>query len=444
MANVAGGQNAERLHVVVLSTVLPVPADGGQRRRAYELLARLSHDHDISWLCSSRRFRQDAALAPALSELTRRVVVRPAAEQLRATQPPADRRGGGLRALRRQLALPAPEPSAYVPPVPQHVASALSRKLAADLRGLLAAERVDLIQVDAALVPHLPAQLAVPVIVVEHPVHSDLWDQRTEAAIHAEEARQCSRQAIATRRYEQATWRRACAVVAVTEEDTAALHERAPGLDIRLVPDGYDHDPDLALPGGQTIGTDPHGVIDTLSGHPSVVYAADLTDPVSADTALVLARDVFPRVRNLIPGALLVLAGPLPEGGLPFLNQEGVLLPGRLSSVAPLLRRADVIAIPARVAEGNPVPVLEALHAGRAVVASPQALRGLSENARGAIVVCDEPQTFAAAVGRLLKDKRARHTQQQQAGRATQGLPTWSESTTLLDKLWQETAARTA
>jgi len=138
-----------------------------------------------------------------------------------------------------------------------------------------------------------------------------------------------------------------------------------------------------------------------------------------------------------------VLAGPLPEGGLPFLNQAGVLLPGRLSSVAPLLRRADVIAIPARVAEGNPVPVLEALHAGRAVVASPQALRGLSENAKRAIVVCDELQIFAAAVARLLKDKGARHTQQQ-AGRATQGLPTWSESATLLEKLWQEAAGRTA
>jgi len=445
MANVAvGGHTADRLHVVVLSTVLPVPQDGGQRRRAHELLVRLSHDHDISWLCSSRRFREDAALAPALSELTRQVIVRPAAEQSRATAPPSDRRGGGLRALRRQLALPAPAPSADVPVVPQHVASALSRELAADLRGLLAAERVDLIQVDAALVPHLPAQLTVPVIVVEHPVHSDLWDQRTEAAIHAEEARQCSRQAIATRRYEQATWPRACAVVAVTEEDKAVLHQRAPGLDIRLVPNGYDHDPDLALPSGQTIGTDPRGVIDTLNGHPTVVYAADLTDPVGADTAMVLARDVFPRVRNLIPGAMLVLAGPLPEGGLPFLNQAGVLLPGRLSSVAPLLRRADVIAIPARVAEGNPVPVLEALHAGRAVVASPQALRGLSENAKRAIVVCDELQIFAAAVARLLKDKGARHTQQQQAGRATQGLPTWSESATLLEKLWQEAAGRTA
>jgi len=444
MADVAEAPFTGRPHVVVLSTVLPVPQDGGQRRRAHELLTRLSPDYDISWLCSSRRIGEDAALAPAVSELTRRVVVRPAAEQCRATAPPADRRGGGLRALRRQLALPAPATSAYVPPVPQHVASALSRKLAADLRGLLAAERVDLIQVDAALVPHLPAQLAVPVIVVEHPVHSDLWDQRTEAAIHAEEARQCSRQAIATRRYEQATWRRACAVVAVTEEDKAVLHQRAPGIDIRLVPNGYDHDPDLALPSGQTIGTDPCGVIDTLNGHPTVVYAADLTNPVSADTALVLARDVFPRVRNLIPGAMLVLAGPQPEGGLPFLQQAGVLFPGRLASFAPLLRRADVIAIPARVAEGSTVPVLEALHAGRAVVASTQALRGLSENAKHAIVVCDEPQTFAAAVARLLKDNGARRTQQQQAVRATQGLPTWSESTTLLDKLWQETAARTA
>jgi len=444
MNNVAEAPFTGRPHVVVLSTVLPVPQDGGQRRRAHELLTRLSPDYDISWLCSSRRFGEDAALAPALSGLTRRVIVRPAAEQSRATAPSSDRRGGGLRAVRRQLALPPPAPSAYVPPVPQHVASALSRELATDLRALLEAEPIDLIQVDAAMVPHLPTRLGVPLVVVEHPVHSELWEQRTEAAVHAEEARQCSRQAIASRRYEQATWRRARTVVAVAEEDVAVLHQRAPGLDVRLVPNGYDHTPDVALPDGQTIGADPASVIDTVNGHPTVVFAADLTDPVSADTALVLARDVFPRVQNLIPGARLVLAGPLPNGGLPFLRQQGVLLPGRLSSLAPLLRRADVVAIPARVAESNPVPVLEALHAGRALVASTPALQGVGETARRAVVVCEEPQTFAAALARLLKDNKARHAQQLQALRATQGLPTWSESTTLLDKLWQECAGRRA
>jgi len=429
----------ERLHIVVLSTVLPVPQDGGQRRRAHELLVRLAHDHDISWLCSSRRFREDVALAPTLSALTRRVIVRAAAEQVRATVPSSDRRGGGLRALRRQLALPAPPASPYVPSVPQHVAASLSRDLAADLKRLLASERVDLIQADAALLPHLPADLTVPLVVVEHPVHSDLWDQRVEAAVDADEARQCARQAVAARRYEQATWRRAKAIVTVTQEDTEQLFERLPGLDVRLVPNGYDHDPDLALPAGDSrvLGADASAVVE---GHPTVVYAADLTNPVSADTALVLSRDVLPKVQNLIPGAMLVLAGPLPPGGLPFLQREGVLMPGRLSSFAPLLSRADVVAIPARVAEGSSVPVLEALHAGRAVVASSPALRGLSGNAREAVVTCEEPQTFAAAVARLLKDKRAREAQQQLAGRATQGLPTWSEAATLLDKVWQEVA----
>jgi len=429
----------ERLHIVVLSTVLPVPQDGGQRRRAHELLVRLAHDHDISWLCSSRRFREDVALAPTLSALTRRVIVRAAAEQVRATVPSSDRRGGGLRALRRQLALPAPPASPYVPSVPQHVAASLSRDLAADLKRLLASERVDLIQADAALLPHLPADLTVPLVVVEHPVHSDLWDQRVEAAVDADEARQCARQAVAARRYEQATWRRAKAIVTVTQEDTEQLFERLPGLDVRLVPNGYDHDPDLALPAGDSrvLGADASAVVE---GHPTVVYAADLTNPVSADTALVLSRDVLPKVQNLIPGAMLVLAGPLPPGGLPFLKREGVLMPGRLSSFAPLLSRADVVAIPARVAEGSSVPVLEALHAGRAVVASSPALRGLSSNAREAVVTCEEPQTFAAAVARLLKDKRAREAQQQLAGRATQGLPTWSEAAMLLDKVWQEVA----
>lgn len=433
-------RTSDRLHVVVLSSVLPIPQDGGQRRRAFELLARVGQEHDVSWLVSSRRFREDVALAPLLADRTRRVIVRAAASQLAATPPSTDRRGGGLRSLRRQLALPAPPTTAYVPAVPDHVAVHLCRELAADLRTILATEQVDLIQVDAALLPHLPADLDVPLLVVEHPIQSDLWDQRLEAAVYADEARQCSRQGVATRRYEQATWRRARTVVTVTTEDTEQLHERLPGLDVRLIPNGYDHDPELRLPDGNTVGADPAEVLEQIGDRPAVVYAADLTNPVSADTALVLSRDVLPKVQNLIPGAVLVLAGPLPPGGLPFLRREGVLMPGRLSDLSPLLSRADVVAIPARVSEGSSVPVLEALQAGRAVVASSPALRGLSDTARAAVVVCEEPQTFSASVAKLLKDRKARDHQELLASRATQGLPTWSESATMLDKLWQEVA----
>lgn len=431
-----------RLHVVVLSTVLPEPPDGGRRRRAHELLSRLAQHHDASWLCSSDRYGPDAACTSPLVGLTRRVVVRPAAQQAVATRPSSDRHGGGLRSLRRQLALPAPPPSPHVPAVPHHVSAALSRELAADLRRLLAHEHVDLIQADSALVPHLPADLPVPLVVVDHPVQSDLWDQRVEAAVDADDARLCSRQAVAARRYEQATWRRAQAVVAVTGEDSEQILQRLPGLDVRLVPDGYDHAPDLTLsgPGSPPGGGDAALVIDTVAGCPLIVYSADLTGPVSADTALVLARDVLPRVQNLVPDVRLVLPGPLPPGGLPFLQRDGVLLPGRLPCLSQLLRRADVVAVPARVADGGCLPVLEALHAGRAVVASSPALRGLGDNARQAVVVCDEPQTFSAAVGRLLKDRRAREAQQQLASRATQGLPTWDESAVLVDKLWQEVA----
>jgi glycosyltransferase involved in cell wall biosynthesis len=76
--------------------------------------------------------------------------------------------------------------------------------------------------------------------------------------------------------------------------------------------------------------------------------------------------------------------------------------------VTPYLDRAAVVAVPVRSGGGMRLKVLEALAAGKAVVASPVAVEGLDLPGDSPLVVASGDDTFADEVLRLLRDPDAR------------------------------------
>ncbi|MDQ3849493.1 MAG: glycosyltransferase, partial [Actinomycetota bacterium] len=86
----------------------------------------------------------------------------------------------------------------------------------------------------------------------------------------------------------------------------------------------------------------------------------------------------------------------------------GVRVTGAVASVEPHLERATVVVAPITIGGGMRVKVLEALAAGKAVVASPRAAEGVTARAGEEIVVADGDRETADAVLALLDDPRAR------------------------------------
>jgi glycosyltransferase involved in cell wall biosynthesis len=116
----------------------------------------------------------------------------------------------------------------------------------------------------------------------------------------------------------------------------------------------------------------------------------------------------FPRTRFLLVGD-----GPLRRGleqqaiGLGLANQ--VLFLGERSDVAKLLQLADIFAL-SSVAEGLPIAILEAMAAGKPVVATgvdgvPEAV---SDGETGYVVCSRDPAEMASALGRLIADPALR------------------------------------
>jgi glycosyltransferase involved in cell wall biosynthesis len=95
----------------------------------------------------------------------------------------------------------------------------------------------------------------------------------------------------------------------------------------------------------------------------------------------------------------------------------GVTVTGRVEQIEPYLARAAVAVAPLLSGGGTKLKVLEALAAGRAVVATPVAAEGITLVDGRDLVVAAEPVGFARAVTGLL-DHPQRRVAMGAAGRA--------------------------
>jgi succinoglycan biosynthesis protein ExoO len=110
-------------------------------------------------------------------------------------------------------------------------------------------------------------------------------------------------------------------------------------------------------------------------------------------------------------GVKLALAGKV--GMLSGIDDEHVITLGTVENIADAYRLARVVICPIIYGAGCNIKVVEALTYGKAVVASPQALRGLNVDS-SRLLVASDPETFACHILMLLDDPEAlRHYQQQ-------------------------------
>jgi glycosyltransferase involved in cell wall biosynthesis len=115
-------------------------------------------------------------------------------------------------------------------------------------------------------------------------------------------------------------------------------------------------------------------------------------------------------VRSRHPDAVLCLVGDGPPEELIALAAPGVDVTGAVPQVEPYLERAALCVAPLREGGGMRVKVLEALAAGKAVVASPLAVAGLAVEHERQILLARDDEDSARAICRLLEDRDLRYS----------------------------------
>ena len=194
-------------------------------------------------------------------------------------------------------------------------------------------------------------------------------------------------------RFRAATAKAADAVVTFTERDRAAVARLAPGTRVVRIPLAVD------LPAAS---------LDARGNGRDVLFVGNFEHRPNVEAAIRLARGIFPRVAESVPSARLVLVGADPPKELRALASEKVVVTGHVADLDPLLDAAAVVAAPLASGGGMRVKVLEALAAGKAVIATPLALEGLDVSPGSQVVVAVDDRMFADEIVMLLRDGQRR------------------------------------
>ncbi len=205
------------------------------------------------------------------------------------------------------------------------------------------------------------------------------------------------------KRYEGEIVRSFDFTLAVTEPDRLALQEAA-----RLSANGvYAEDPPIRV---VPIAVDTRQLqpVHRRDGSMEIVTLGTLHYPPNADGIRWFVRDVFPIVRENLPGVRLTIIGKNPPADFMQLAAQypdAIRVTGYVPDLTPYLEAVAVMVVPVRAGGGMRVRILEALARGMPVVTTTIGLEGIAARPGEEVLVADSAEEFAQAVVTLLADK---------------------------------------
>ncbi len=357
------------MRILFLSRWYPYPIDNGAKIRIFYLLKYLAEQHDVDLLAFSDE-PVDAKRREALLSYCREVRVFP----YKKFQPT------NLKAL-----------TGYFSKVPRAYLDTYSPQVDVAVRHLAQKHHYDVViasQIDMALYG-----LLVPDAV-------KIFEEIEITTIYDRYHKQTGKLA---RFRAGLTWRKLSRFIdyllgqyqagTVVSENEAELVRSVLTNDhaIAVIPNGFEVDQDI----GQGVTKEPY----------SMIYSGALSYSANFDAVAYFLAEIFPRIRREYPQAKLYITGKLdgvPIETLP--QQEGVEFTGYVEDIQAKVAGSKVCVVPLRVGGGTRLKVLEALALGTPIVSTSKGVEGLDVSNGIELLISDDPQGFAHAVGRLFDD----------------------------------------
>ena len=367
---------------------MPYPPDKGERVRAFHELQALSRHFRIT-LAALAHGDPDAGAAEELRACCEKIVT--------------GRAGGRLGLLRGAFALCAG----------RSVTEGFFRD-----RGLLRtlleeARRQPFDLVFAYSSSTLPYALAVPATArvmdlvdvdsVKWSAYADsawwpkrwlYWrEARTVAALERQAVKQCD------------------AVLLVSEAEKRALGFSSPKV--------------IAL--GNGVDIEYFNPVDRPAGPPSLAFTGTMDYRPNVDGVCWFVREVWPRLRQIVPELTFTIVGRDPTRAVRQLEQvAGVRVTGAVPDVRPYIAAATAAIAPLPMARGIQNKILEAMAMGKAIVGSPAAIEGLDVVIGKDLLQADSPDEWVRLVRTLLADGDLRQGLQRSARVCVESKYSWS------------------
>jgi sugar transferase (PEP-CTERM/EpsH1 system associated) len=280
---------------------------------------------------------------------------------------------------------------------------------------------------------YVPAELASRTVVDIVDVDSEKWRGYSEKA-NPLASRLYLREWRRLREYEYEIVRRFANTVVTTGREAALLDrldEFTRRARLRVITNGVDLD--YFQPAAQPP--------DTTS--PRLVFIGAMDYSANVEGARYFAEEIFPLIRARESRAKFSIVGANPTAEVKKLARHpGVTVTGAVPDVRPYLWDAAVCVVPLRVARGVQNKILEAMAAGKAVIATPESVAGLRVVPGEHLMVADTPNKFADATLEILRDAGLRESLEMRARHLVEVEHDWGPLLQKLVELVENVGAR--
>jgi sugar transferase (PEP-CTERM/EpsH1 system associated) len=365
------------MRLLWLKSDVLLPLDTGGKLRTWHLLRHVAARHDVTYVGFESSV-QSAEQIEGMREVARSVHLVPRSHAAK----------GSLRFY-------ADAAFHIADPLPYAVGKYRSAAFRRWIERLLHEQRFDLIVCDF-LVPavNLPRRLPCPSVIFTHNVEAEIWRRHADTKTGRLGRLLYGMQHRRMLRFEGRTLARFDGVLAVSDADRDTFARLYPGAirePVQVIPTGVDT-----------------GFFTPAASSPSsrsLVFTGSMDWLPNEDAMLFFCREVLPLIRREEPDATVSIVGRAPTPAVARLaRQHGAVVTGRVDDVRPFIAGAAVYIVPLRIGGGTRLKIFEAMSMGKAVVSTTIGAEGLPVTDGTHLVLADEPQPFADAVVRLLRN----------------------------------------
>jgi glycosyltransferase involved in cell wall biosynthesis len=363
-----GSANTDSLRVLLVSAQFPFPPTWGFATRVHQLTRQVASRHRVTLLSYVEQDDVDA-LHRSVPDIDIRVVL---------WDPPS------------VLAKRTAQLSSLLSRHPYQSRFHNSPQMQRAIDALCSNGRFDIVQVETSVLCAFDFPVDLPLIIDEHNIEYEVLQRMHQSERSLLRRSFSGLEHRRFRRFEQMWWRRASGCVVTSRREQAIVHRHAPSTPVEVVPNGVDLD--YFAP--TQVAAEP----DTVVFNGTLLYRPNL------DAAYHLVDEIWPRVLEARPRAMLTIVGRAADADLRRLRRPGVVVTGEVPDVRPHLERAAVVAVPIRMGGGTRFKVLEALAMGKPVVSTALGCEGIDVRHGEHLWIADHPAAFASALTRLFDD----------------------------------------
>lgn len=147
-----------------------------------------------------------------------------------------------------------------------------------------------------------------------------------------------------------------------------------------------------------------HGTSVPADQRKNLLFIGAFRHPPNIDAAIYFSNEVFPLVKNSIPGIKLFIVGSHPSDEVRSLQSDDIIVTGYVENLLPFLERCRVFVAPLRYGAGVKGKINTAMSHGLPVVATSMAIEGMHLSHGTDIMIADNPPDFCEMILKVHSD----------------------------------------